>query len=116
MKYLNIVDGKTNSPRVFGHNSSQRPWRGTGIGGNGSYKPPGAPETLQDPGEKPKTCYIKPAIFIEKIKEQILIILLNILFGPTGRNFVYCLPYGRNHWTCLAGSNALYKEASLRAT
>ena len=47
-------------PRVFGHNSWPRALPGTRIGRNGSYKPPGAPWTLQDPGEKPKTCYLEP--------------------------------------------------------
>ena len=43
-KQLYTVDGKTIPPRrVFGYKSS--PWALTGIriGGNGSYKPPGAP-------------------------------------------------------------------------
>ena len=35
---------------------------GTRIGGNGSYKLPGASSTLQDPGEKPKSCILEPYI------------------------------------------------------
>ena len=54
---LDTVDGKQNPLRVFGRNSSPRRWRGTRIGGNGSYRPPGPSETLQDPGSQKRMVY-----------------------------------------------------------
>ena len=52
------VLGKKNPPRkVFGYNSLLQHRRGTRIGGNASYKPPGAPETLQDPGKSQKPVF-----------------------------------------------------------
>ena len=39
----NHVDGQDKILKCFGHDSSPRRRRGTRIGGNSSYKPPGAP-------------------------------------------------------------------------
>ena len=41
-----------------------QPWEliGTRIGENGSYKPPGALETLQDRAKQPETFHIEPDI------------------------------------------------------
>ena len=44
------------------YNSLPQHRRDTRIGGNGSHKPPGAPQTLQDPGKKPKTYILEPEI------------------------------------------------------
>ena len=51
---------KKSPPRVFGHNSWPRALVGTRIGGNGSYQPPGALWTLQDPEKKLKTLVLEP--------------------------------------------------------
>lgn len=48
-------DGKSKILRVFGNNSAPRRPSGTNAGGNASYKLPGDPETLQDPGKAPTT-------------------------------------------------------------
>jgi len=45
---------------AFGHNFLPRTLTGTRIGGNGSHKPPGAPQTFQDLGRKPNTLVLKP--------------------------------------------------------
>ena len=42
----------------IGCNSAPRRRRGTRIVGNESYKPPGAPQTLQDSGKQPNLCFI----------------------------------------------------------
>ena len=54
------VPGKEIHPRrVFCYNSWPGALIGVGIGGNGSYQPPGASLTRQDPGEKPKSCVLE---------------------------------------------------------
>ena len=50
------------------------------IGKNGSYQPPGAPETLQDLRIKPKTSVFEPD-FLEKYREKISIFLINPFWG-----------------------------------
>ena len=52
------------------------------IGENGSSKPSGAPQTLQDPGEMPNTCFIDPDVCFRQTKENAIIILPNPFFGP----------------------------------
>ena len=46
--------GERQSIKVSSYSSSPQHQRGTRIGGDGSYKPSGAAQTLQDFGAKPK--------------------------------------------------------------
>ena len=51
------------------------------MAGNGSYQPPGAPQTLQAPGRKPKTNVLEPNI-VYKIRKKPFQFLINPFKGP----------------------------------
>ena len=52
----------------FRNDSLPQSQTGTRIGGNDSYQPPGAPQTLQNLGKKPNTYFCSIRLSIQKIR------------------------------------------------
>ena len=77
------------------YNSLPQHRRGTRIAGNGSYKLPGAPYTVQDPGKKAKNLYFKSRFFIYTIQKNPYIPCIFLLKGSI-RGDIFFTVYRRN--------------------